>query len=131
VIGAAITSSARARKIHSGSPAFRRPSINNFAFACPPRAMHADIVKAGSRSSRRVTTAVGPGLGILFCPPHKRGVGSPAFDHQRAAPATGMTAECALAKPHDFLQQRFRQMQLKKIDDAQVLLKSLRRTLSS
>jgi hypothetical protein len=26
-----------------GNPAFRRPAIISFAFACPPRAMNADI----------------------------------------------------------------------------------------
>ena len=36
---------------YSGNPAFRRPSIISFAFDCPPRAIHADIVKAGSISS--------------------------------------------------------------------------------
>ena len=32
---------------HSGNPAFRSPSINSFAFDCPPRAIHADILKDG------------------------------------------------------------------------------------
>ena len=41
------------RRVHSGSPAFRRPSIISFAFDWPPRAIHADIVKLGSTSSRR------------------------------------------------------------------------------
>jgi hypothetical protein len=49
--GHSMTSSARAHRAHSGNPAFRRPSINSFAFDCPPRAIYADIVKAGSRSS--------------------------------------------------------------------------------
>ena len=39
-------------RVHSGNPAFRRPSINSFEFACPPRAINADIVNAGSTSSR-------------------------------------------------------------------------------
>ncbi len=47
-----ITLSARAHRAHSGNPAFRRPSISSFAFDCPPRAIHEDIVKAGSTSSR-------------------------------------------------------------------------------
>src|SRR4029077_18661626 len=34
-----------AHRPHSGNPAFRRPSINSFALDCPPRAIHADIVK--------------------------------------------------------------------------------------
>src|ERR1700741_5345655 len=38
----------RAARVHSGNPAFRRPSINSFALDCPPRAIYADIVKAGS-----------------------------------------------------------------------------------
>src|SRR5215469_5656292 len=42
---------------HSGNPAFRRPSIISFEFDCPPRAIHADIVKAGSTSSRRATAS--------------------------------------------------------------------------
>src|SRR6516225_9654110 len=37
--------------LHSGSPAFRRPSIVSFEFDCPPRAIHAEIVKPGSNSS--------------------------------------------------------------------------------
>jgi hypothetical protein len=45
-----IVSRARA---HSGSPAFRRPSINSVEFVCPPRAIHAEIVKAGSSSNIR------------------------------------------------------------------------------
>jgi hypothetical protein len=43
--------SAWASTVYSGNPAFRRPSINSFAFDCPPRAIHADIVKVGSVSS--------------------------------------------------------------------------------
>jgi hypothetical protein len=34
--------------LHSGSPAFRRPSVNSFAFEYPPRVINADIVKAES-----------------------------------------------------------------------------------
>jgi len=37
---------------HSGNPAFRSPSIISFAFVCPPRAIHSDIVKTGSSPSR-------------------------------------------------------------------------------
>jgi hypothetical protein len=48
-----ITSSVRA---HSGNPAFRA-SINRFAFDCPPHAIHADIVKAGSTSSTRAAAS--------------------------------------------------------------------------
>jgi hypothetical protein len=39
-------------RAHSGNPAFRSPSIISFAFVCPPRAIHADIVKTGSSPSR-------------------------------------------------------------------------------
>jgi len=46
-----------ARRAHSGNPAFRRPSISSFAFVCPPRAIHVDIVKAGSSSSRRAAAS--------------------------------------------------------------------------
>ena len=49
--------SAPTHRAHSGNPAFRRPSINSFAFDCPPRAIAADIVKAGSISSRRVAAS--------------------------------------------------------------------------
>ena len=42
---------------YSGNPAFRRPSINSFAFDCPPRAINADIVKAGSISSTRAAAS--------------------------------------------------------------------------
>jgi len=42
---------------HSGNPAFRRPSISSLEFDCPPRAIHADIVKAGSTSSRRAAAS--------------------------------------------------------------------------
>ena len=52
-----ITSSAQAARAHSGNPAFRSPSIISFAFDCPPRAIHADIVKAGSSSSRRAAAS--------------------------------------------------------------------------
>jgi hypothetical protein len=44
-------------RVHSGNPALRRPSINSFAFDCPPRAIHADIVKPGSTSSRRAAAS--------------------------------------------------------------------------
>jgi hypothetical protein len=44
-------------RAYSGNPAFRRPSINSFEFACPPRAIQADIVKAGSSSSRRAAAS--------------------------------------------------------------------------
>jgi hypothetical protein len=44
-------------RAHSGNPALRRPSISSFAFDCPPRAIHADIVKAGSTSSRRAAAS--------------------------------------------------------------------------
>lgn len=37
-----------ANTIHSGSPALPSPSINSFAFGHPPRAIIAEIVKAGS-----------------------------------------------------------------------------------
>ena len=33
---------------YSGNPAFRRPSINSFAFEYPPRAISAEIVQSGS-----------------------------------------------------------------------------------
>jgi len=46
-----ITSSARGDPIHSGNPAFRRPSAISFAFDCPPRAIQEVIVKEGSVSS--------------------------------------------------------------------------------
>jgi hypothetical protein len=42
---------------HSGNPAFRSPSIVSFAFDCPPRAIHEEIVKAGSSSSRRAAAS--------------------------------------------------------------------------
>jgi len=44
-------------RVHSGNPAFRRPSITSFAFDCPPRAIHAEIVKPGSTSSRRAAAS--------------------------------------------------------------------------
>ena len=44
-------------RAHSGNPAFRRPSVINFAFDRPPRAIHEDIVKAGSISSRRAAAS--------------------------------------------------------------------------
>ena len=53
-----ITSSARAcARAHSGNPAFRRPSIISVEFDCPPRAIHPDIVKVGSTSSRRAAAS--------------------------------------------------------------------------
>jgi hypothetical protein len=42
---------------HSGNPAFRSPSSASFAFDCPPRAIHSDIVKAGSSSSTRAAAS--------------------------------------------------------------------------
>ena len=42
---------------YSGNPAFRSPSINSFAFDCPPRAIYADTVKAGSISSTRAAAS--------------------------------------------------------------------------
>jgi len=50
-------SSMSASTVHSGNPAFRRPSINSIAFDCPPRAIHADIEKAGSTSSSRAAAS--------------------------------------------------------------------------
>ena len=44
-------------RAHSGNPAFRRPSISNFAFDCQPRSIHADIVNAGSTSSIRAAAS--------------------------------------------------------------------------
>jgi hypothetical protein len=46
-----------AHRVHSGNPAFRRPSINSFEFDCPPRAIHVVIVKLGSTSSRRTAAS--------------------------------------------------------------------------
>jgi hypothetical protein len=48
---------ARARPAHSGNPAFRRPSINSFEFEYPPRAINAEIAKAGSVSSTRAAAS--------------------------------------------------------------------------
>ena len=42
---------------HSGNPALRRPSISSFAFDCPPRAIHEEIVKAGSVSSTQAAAS--------------------------------------------------------------------------
>ena len=54
-----ITSPARAcARAHSGNPALRSPSVNSFALDRPLRAIHADIVKPGSISSRRATASV-------------------------------------------------------------------------
>jgi hypothetical protein len=52
-----ITSSSRASTVHSGNPAFRRPSVTSCAFDCPPQALHPDIVKAGLTSSRRAAAS--------------------------------------------------------------------------
>ena len=52
-----ITSSARASTVHSGNTAFRSSSISSFEFGCQPRAIHADIVKVGSTSSRRAAAS--------------------------------------------------------------------------
>jgi hypothetical protein len=52
-----IASSMPASTIQSGSPALRSPSVSSFAFVCPPRAIHADIVKAGSSASRRAAAS--------------------------------------------------------------------------
>jgi hypothetical protein len=52
------TGNEAAHRAHSGNPALRRPSISSFEFDChPPRAIHADIVKAGSSSSRRAAAS--------------------------------------------------------------------------
>jgi hypothetical protein len=50
-----ITSSARASTVHSGNPAFRRPSVTSCAFDCPLQAIHPD--KAGLTSSRRAAAS--------------------------------------------------------------------------
>jgi len=55
--GNSIVSSKQASPVYSGNPALRSPSIASFAFVCPPRATHADIVKAGSISSKRATAS--------------------------------------------------------------------------
>jgi hypothetical protein len=44
-------------RVHSSNPAFRKPSSCSFEFDCPPRAIHADIVKAGSSSSTRAAAS--------------------------------------------------------------------------
>jgi hypothetical protein len=46
---------------YSGNPAFLRPSINSFAFDCPPRAIHADNRKDGIdlKQTRRRLTRLG------------------------------------------------------------------------
>src|SRR5215207_8852188 len=44
-------------RAYSGNPAFRRPSMYSFMFDDQPRAMDADIVKAGSTSSERTAAA--------------------------------------------------------------------------
>src|SRR5262249_8715361 len=46
-----------AQRAHSGNPAFRSPSIISFVFDCPPRAIYADMVKAGSVSSTRAAAS--------------------------------------------------------------------------
>lgn len=51
------TGTEAAHRNHSGNPAFRRPSVISFAFDCPPRAIHEDIVNAGSVSSRRAAAS--------------------------------------------------------------------------
>jgi len=50
-----ITSSSRASTVHSGNPAFRRPSVTSCAFDCPLQAIHPD--KAGLTSSRRAAAS--------------------------------------------------------------------------
>jgi hypothetical protein len=45
-------------RAHSGSPAFRRPSINSFAFDCLRRPILADIVKASKMSESGRETGV-------------------------------------------------------------------------
>src|SRR5262245_551549 len=50
-------SSMSASTVHSGNPAFRRPSNISLEFDCPPRAIHTDIVKVGSSSSRRAAAS--------------------------------------------------------------------------
>jgi hypothetical protein len=47
----------RASTVYSGSPAFRRPSFNSFKCDCLRRPILADIVKAGSISSRRAAAS--------------------------------------------------------------------------
>jgi hypothetical protein len=49
-------------RAHSGNPAFRSPSINNFAFDFPPRAIHEVIVKVGSTSNRRAAASLASAL---------------------------------------------------------------------
>jgi hypothetical protein len=44
-------------RVHSGNPALRRPSISSFEFDCPPRAVHSEIVNAGSVSSTRAAAS--------------------------------------------------------------------------
>jgi len=51
-----ITLSKRAHHAHSGNPALRRPSISSKNDS-PPRAINADIVKAGSTSSKRAAAS--------------------------------------------------------------------------
>src|ERR1700726_5166186 len=44
---------------HSGSPAFRSPSVSSVAFDCPPRAIHEETVKAGSTSRSHAAASRG------------------------------------------------------------------------
>lgn len=46
----------KARRAHSGSLAFRRPSISSFECDCPPRAMNADIEPCAVVARRRNST---------------------------------------------------------------------------
>src|SRR6516165_1452883 len=47
------TDNEAAHRVHSGNPAFRRPSIKRFHFEKAPRASHEEIVNVGSISSIR------------------------------------------------------------------------------
>src|SRR6516162_2393412 len=51
------TGSEAEHRVHSGNPTFRRPSISSFEFVCPPRAIHVEIVKAGSSSNTRAAAS--------------------------------------------------------------------------
>ena len=55
--GHSITYRRTCARAHSGNPAFRRPSINSFKCDCLRRPILADIVKAGSVSSRRAAAS--------------------------------------------------------------------------
>src|ERR1700732_374915 len=48
---------ARLDVAHPGSPAFRSPSVSSVAFDCPLRAIHEEIVKAGSTSRRHAAAS--------------------------------------------------------------------------